>query len=430
MRRLTLTPQSWLRFAVGVWFAVLLVISVRVLLQPNRQTVYPIFVQAGRDWLAGDGLYGKVNAGVDQFRYSPLVAATFAPMSVLSDRIGNLVWRWLNAFALLAALAWWARVAWAPRDFKRASLALGWLLVLVLPLALGSLNNGQSNGLVLALILASLAGSLERRWGLVSVCLAVACLFKVYPIAVGLLLVVVYPRPLGTRLAVALVLGMALPFALQRPEYVCEQYLAWFRHIGGDDRQTWPVELTYRDLRLLCRVWWTPLGARTYQLIQCAIAAAIAALCFLQRKALRQSPAIAPDEKELLLTLFALASCWMTAFGAATESSTYILLAPALAAVLVQTRQEGRPRWERVVLAGCYGLLLAAQVSNWFPFGRRFHTFGPQPAAGLVFFSYMLWRAVAVHGASFRGRDFLYLRVAAASTGSGCHASISRHGQS
>ncbi len=409
------TAQRLFRIAVVLWAIGVLVISVRVFLQPTKHSVYPTFAQAGRDWLARAELYGKSTVAVDQFRYSPLVAASFVPFAVLSERAGNLLWHWVNVGVLLGALVWWVRVALGVHDSGRLRSAnsgrlrsadsgrlrsrLAWILILVLPLALGTMNNGQSNALVLGLMLAAVAASMERRWGLAALTLSLACLFKVYPIALALLLVVAYPRPLTWRLVVALAAGIALPFVLQNPAYVTEEYLAWLRHLGGDDRQTWPVELTYRDLRLLCRVWWSPIEARTYQIIQGLTAIGIAGICFVLRHLLPSRGKTLDQqlsEQRLLLSLFALASCWMTVFGAATESSTYVILAPALAAVLVTAWQEDRPHWERLLLASCYGLLLAAQIANWFPFGRWFHTLGPQPAAGLVFFVYLLLRAFLV----------------------------------
>jgi hypothetical protein len=384
------STRSWIYLAVTLWGLALLVVSVRVLVQPRSHSVYPIFAQAGCDWLDGIPLYGKKNRGLDQFRYSPLIAATFAPFSALPDRAGNLLWRWLNAAVLLGGLAWWLRAA------RTARTDSAWVFILVLPMALGNMNNGQSNTLVLGLLLAAVAGTAEGRWTLASIAIAAACVFKVYPIAVGLLLAVVYPKRFTPRFAVALAAGVALPFLFQRWAYVAEQYATWLRTIGGDDRQRWPVEATYRDFRLLCRVWWEPLTARTYSLVQLGLAAAIAGICFFKSGHLRKDRT-AVDQRETLLLLFALASCWMTVFGAATESATYILLGPALTAVLVQVWRERRPRWEQGAVTFSYGLFILTQMSSWFPFGTRFHSYGPQPAAGLVFFGYLLVRASGWH---------------------------------
>src|SRR5437016_12515764 len=95
------TSQRWIQFTVAIWLIGLLAVTVRIVVQPQRGTVYPIFAQAGQDWVDGVGLYGKTNRGLDQFRYSPLVAAGFVPLSLTPDRLGNVLWRWLNAGVLL-----------------------------------------------------------------------------------------------------------------------------------------------------------------------------------------------------------------------------------------------------------------------------------------------------------------------------------------
>ena len=37
-----------------------------------------------------------------------------------------------------------------------------------------------------------------------------------------------------------------------------------------------------------------------------------------------------------------------------------------------------------------HGLLVAAQLAGWFPWGKAFHTLGPQPAAGLLLLAALL----------------------------------------
>src|SRR5207237_312863 len=117
---------------------------------------------------------------------------------------------------LLGAFGWWCRSMLGPFTGSRASL----LFLLMLPLAVGSLNNGQSNALVLGLLLTTVTGAATERWGLAASCTALATLFKLYPIALGLLMAATFPRRFAGRLVLALLVGLALPFALQQPHYV------------------------------------------------------------------------------------------------------------------------------------------------------------------------------------------------------------------
>ena len=68
-----------LRWAVLVWVIIVPAVGVRVLLKPHSNTVFPIFADAGCNWLARHDIYGPPKSGLDQFRYSPAIAAAFAP---------------------------------------------------------------------------------------------------------------------------------------------------------------------------------------------------------------------------------------------------------------------------------------------------------------------------------------------------------------
>ena len=128
-----------------------------------------------------------------------------------------------------------------------------WVFILVLPLALGSLNNGQSNAVVLGLMLAQRG---VDRTPLKCRSCRICLLVQGLSIAVGLLLAVVYPRRLTPELVVALAVGRVA---------VCSAAASMFRaipgwfHLGGDDRQTWPVEQP-TVICGYCSAWWTLLA--------------------------------------------------------------------------------------------------------------------------------------------------------------------------
>jgi hypothetical protein len=369
------------KLVVVLWAAAIVVISVRAAVVPHR-SVYPIFSGAARNWLAGDDLYRR--AGPDDYRYSPLVATLFVPLGLLADRVGGVLWRELSAAAYLGALAWWCAAA-LPRSLARAERA--WLFLLVLPLSLGNLNNGQSNTLVLALLLLGVTALAARDpdgfcHKLAAGCVALACLFKVYPIALGLLLALVQPRRFTVRLLLLLLAGLLLPFLLQRPGYVAAQYVDWLHHLRTYDRHGLVRDLWYRDFQLLCWTCGVPLSTPAYQVVQLLTGAACAGGCLAARRA-------GWSGRRLLMLVTVLGCCWMTIFGSATESATYILVAPLAAwAVLEAWRQPG---WLlRAVLAGGYSLLALAQFANWFPRGKEVHMLGVQPFATLLLLAGLL----------------------------------------
>jgi hypothetical protein len=259
------------------------------------------------------------------------------------------------------------------------------LFLLVLPFAIGNMNNGQANPLVLGLVLAGVAAAAGHRWNWAAAWTALACFLKIYPVAMGLLLSAMYPRRFAGRFALMLAGGLLLPFLLQRPAYVAAEYDGWVRSVLGDDRSILAAEFAYRDLALLCRAWLIPLSPGGYRAIQVLAGAGIAVLCLAGRRGGWQ-------EHRTLALLFTLGSCWMTLFGPATESCTYLLLAPALAVAVREAWLPGGSVAARVTVMVCYGLMAVATAACWFPAGRSFQALGPQPAAALVFLVYVLTR--------------------------------------
>jgi hypothetical protein len=84
----------------------------------------------------------------------------------------------------------------------------------------------------------------------------------------------------------------------------------------------------------------------------------------------------------------------MILFGPATESCTYVLLAPSLAWAVLESWDEGRPVWARYGLGVSYGVLLAAFLAGWFPFASQVHGMGLHPFGALAFFAVLLGLAL------------------------------------
>lgn len=363
-----------IRTAAIVWAIIVAVVCIRAAAQPYKRTLFTTWSQAGGDWEHGLDLYRDTwRPDQDQFRYSPLTAALLVPFYHLPLRVGGAVWRLLNAAVLLGGFALWLRKAPLVRTPRQQAI----LFLLLAPLSLSSLNNGQPNPLIIGLLLAALAAVDGERWSLAAVLIALATAVKVYPLAIGLLLAAAYPRRFALRLLLALALSAVLPFAFQHWDYVYAQYAQWLERLGKDQRWDWPLRMAYRDLWLLIRLFHVPLTPRGYLGVQLLSAAGCAVLCVALR--LRGWP-----RRNVLAAILILGSCWMTLCGPATESSTYVLLAPALAWVVFRAENE---RW-----SGLLGLMtrmalllfLFCVVRGLWPGVNRIHALGLQPQATLL----------------------------------------------
>jgi Glycosyltransferase family 87 len=366
--------DRWTLGVVFVWAIVLVAVCVRSGVLGRERSLYLTWATAGQDWASASPLLyqHKEGDGLDIFRYSPLVAALLTPLQLFDERTGSVLWLALNAGVFLGGLWYWLRDRLPTGGQLR-----GVLFLLAMPLALNSLANGQPNPLVIGLLLFAVAFAGDSRWTLAAVCIALACALKIYPIAVGLLLVVVFPRQMAWRLALALLAVLLLPYFCQRPEYVTEQYIQWFERLQGDDRSNIALERAYRDLWLLIRVGKVPIGTQGYLGIQLGTAAGCAVLCVVARWA-------GFAKTQLLTTVLALGTCWMMLCGPATESASFVQLAPALAWAVVSACRDRWPlvlRWLPVV---SFALFMVGVLAGLTTFTAKIHALGVQPLATLV----------------------------------------------
>ena len=336
---------------IGAWAIALASVFVHLAISPQRHNIFPTYLQAGRHWAAGSGLYTTAHGR--GFVYSPVAAGFFAVLTLLlPDVPANIFWRLLNAAAFLGAVWWWLELGLQPIPKKR------WALVffLLLPLSLGNLSNGQANPLVIGLLLFGILGARTERWYLAALCVALASYLKIYPLAIGLLLALVFPYKFAWRLAAALVLLGVLPFCLQRPSYVLAQYSSWIATRASDNRHLYEARIAPHDLWLVLSTLHIPIGEYAYTGVQLFAAAAVALVCVAGR--LRRWPI-----DRLLVTLLTLGCCWMVLLGPATESPTYALMAPV---VVLASVQETEPKWLRALAVFALVLFLAGFGINSF----------------------------------------------------------------
>lgn len=390
---------AWLvPLVIGFWIVIVTVLAVRAHKQVERSlraqgastnTVFPLFPEAGRKWVAGLDPYDASSAHAGAYRYSPTASVLFVPFGWFAPAWGGVVWVVINAAVFLVGLWYWLS------GWYRGPNKLAWVALVALaatPLSVGSIANGQVNVLIIGLLMLAVALTRAQRWWWVSIVITLATVFKIYPLALGLVLVLVYPRQLSWRLALCVAGAVLLPYLAQTHEYVNSAYVTWYHVVRGDERTAHPLEFPYRDAAYLYRHYGSWLGnwlfpqmttttaEGIYRLVQLATAAGVAGVVIWVRWTKRQTAEL-PD---LILALVVL---WMMLFGPSTESATYSLLGPVAAWLLVRfglrwPRREGAPLGWLVALG--WLLLASAVVALWFPGGRNFTAIGIQPLAAVV----------------------------------------------
>lgn len=357
---------NWPLFALLVWVVGLIGVGVAGYFRPRLHTVFPIYAVAARDWVAGrPNLYRHQAETTEVFRYSPTFAIATVPFAVLPPEWGNATFILLNGAAFAVGLWVWVRhgLGWRPTPDQTAAIVLA--AAAVVPI---SLATAQANMVMTGLVLLGLTAAAHDRWWAAGAALAAATLVKVYPLALALVLSVLFWRRFPLPFAVVLAALLAVPFLTQKPEYVVGRYAEWWEHMRHSD--TLNVERA-RNLAKLFELAGCPLPADVFRLT----AAAAGGLVLLA--------GMVPDGRRARLTrLLGWFSVWSLLYSPGTENATFAILAPSLAEAFV------RHRWwpSRVVLGVT---IVLAGPANTDLFGRLGNYLGEQfaaPAVGAVLY--------------------------------------------
>jgi hypothetical protein len=374
------TPSFWNIMAWIAWTVALFVLTVRFCFGLHRAYAFMDYMLAGSHWVHGENLYVNWRG----FIYSPAAAAFFAPFACLPPSLAYILWLLLSVAALLGGLTAILKTSlFSGITHKNSRI----VYLLLLPFALGNLDVGQANPFVIGFLMFAVASVYAGRWNTAAFCVAVPTFFKIYPLALGLLICVIAPRRFSWRLLIALLLLAAAPFLFQHWSYVSEQYQAWIATRSADDRLVYQFKYVPLDFWFLLHwIAHLPVGHWLYSLIQLGTGAALA--LFLVWGTWRQW-----STERVLSGLFVLASVWMVLWGPATESHTYLLLAPALVLGLVQSIDERHPVWIRALVSAAFALQF---VNHNTKTSYLFHVeqpwiFSAQPISALLFLSCCLY---------------------------------------
>jgi Glycosyltransferase family 87 len=329
------------RWLLHVWLAVGIVISVRVAVQPEQHTVFPVFAGGAMHWWQDVPVYDDYRP-VDFFRYPPTLAIAFTPFAWLGSIAGGILWAWLSLTVFSLGL----------HQFHRDLLGSDWserrtavFYALALTGAIPGLWNGQNNALLAGLLMLGVSAAVRERWWLAAFLLTGPVALKLSPLPLVLLFCALWPRQLAGRFPLALALGMLVPFLTRPTAVVLEQYRDWIEQLTQLANGRWPG---FRDAWTVCMVLErsiagetgvpdlrAPMDSSWYRLVQITSGIAVLAVCVWMRRRGRPS-------RELAALTFALGAGWLMLLGPAVEHPTFAFLAPVLAWAIAEPRRPGR----------------------------------------------------------------------------------------
>jgi hypothetical protein len=359
--------------ALLLWSLLVAIICLRIYRYPGSHSVFTAYREAGEAWIHQGQIYGT--PGKSPFLYSPLIAALYSPFALISQNLSEAIWRLLMGIALPLALWFNAKALF---DFSKKQFAC--LLLLILPLTLSSLSNGQANIVIIALFLVATGAASQFHWLTCAFCASFAVYWKIYPIAFALLLIVIFPK----KLAVPILFGLAGLFVvsllLQKPSYVLQEYGSWFVNLGADRRRAHEYYGRWRDFYLLLRLIGIPISAMWWRIVEVTAGAIAATICLVG--AIRRWPRVT-----LLFSAMSLAIVWMLLFGPATEAATYVLIAVPSAYLLISGWSDAsQPALQITTTITYLGLLSAHMLNSWFHIkGNVYLVHAIQPCFTLCF---------------------------------------------
>ena len=374
--------RRWLAWALTGWIVLMAAVAGKSIVEPLQHTVYTTFSDTSRNWWSGVSLYQYWQYSHEiprEYYYSPTFAVAISPLAIWPEWLGGLWWGVGSAVLLLVALRLFYRDVLPSGRWPAAH--EGKFLLLALVGSLRSFWSGQSNALIVALVLLGAVAIVRGRWWRGAWCLALPVHIKVWPFALAGLLGAQWPRRFVPRFALVVVALGLIPFLTKPAATVAEQYKEWFESLCT--RQTGVVRYAgYRDAWTIWEAVSSPVNPRAFLALQAAGALAVLGWCFTRG---RQG---ATPQQRLVWTIAAWSS-WQLLLGPGTERLTYILIAPVLAWGLVASYAARRGR---------FWITLAFSATYIFDFGRLEHflagisplALAVQPCGVLIFVGWLL----------------------------------------
>ena len=186
--------------------------SVYLLINPTRTGVVPNYRFAATHWWDGTSMYP---GGTHGFLYAPPFAVLFTPLSLLRPEVlGEILWRAFG-FGLFGWALWGlAKINSSIGRLRTTAPTFLSLVLLAVPAALASLNNGQTNlPLSACLVLTALAVR-DSKWNLGAFLLSLSLILKPIALAPWLLAFACLPAmrmPLLAGIPVVILLGFLHP---------------------------------------------------------------------------------------------------------------------------------------------------------------------------------------------------------------------------
>lgn len=221
----SLTDRGSIRNAWVLWLLAVMIVMVVVAVDPDRRTVTSNYRAAAVAWFNSEAMYEGLD-DIHGYLYLPQAALIYAPVVALPKSLGEPLGRALMASFFLFGLFQLCRL-----EDRQGGDGRMFLIVTLacLPLAIGNVRNGQYNLLLAGSWMLAAVALGRGQWWRCALWLVLSVAIKPTGVVMMLLVGAVWWRTMAWRLAICFAGMLAMPFVLQRPGYVVEQYELFFQ---------------------------------------------------------------------------------------------------------------------------------------------------------------------------------------------------------
>jgi hypothetical protein len=279
----------------------------------------------------------------------PTFAVLFTPFNLIQPGIlGEIIWR-LFEFGLFGLGLWkLAGVLNAEHGQSQStSTVFLWMVLSAVPASLASINNGQTNLLLSAVLTLGVLALRDQKWRLAAFLLTLAVILKPIALAPFLLAFAVFGQTRRFLVSGAF-LGIAIGFIHPDLNYSWHQATGFLHKLLGSYT---PEHLRVSDLFGALQKWGIEIPSELEKASRAI--ASFAALGFVWSKAKRGGVSGGS------WGIWVAAALVLTIFNPRVETNSYVIISPLLACAAVSYwRKTGGVRWKGAILAiACVGLM-------------------------------------------------------------------------
>lgn len=318
------------------WIVISVVAATAAFIRHGSHSVTTNYMSAAESWLHGQPMYAP---GKDGFLYLPHFGILYVPFWLLPTGIGEALFR-LCSLALLASGCWNISRIVSRREWNAPFFAVS---LITIGVGAGAVLDGQANVALSGVLMLAAAALANRRWWCATCWFALCIVVKPIGIVPLMIATAIYPA-LWWRMPIALAVVAGIPFALSGGDaaYVVSQYLAGFAKImeaGG------AMDRPFAELGSVLRFFGLSPSYGAMTEIRIVAAEVVLALAIVAR--------FSRDARWNAILIWALGCAYLMVFNPRTEGVSYVIVAPAFAAIAIRELEYRPLAALRLALAAC-----------------------------------------------------------------------------